>query len=89
MSCKLLDFAFREEGELIPEGVSLTQTSTAWYVRVRDHVWGIRVVMIPKSTEMINEKKVISLLLEQPPQSSPSLDDFLENHNDGYSRGNL
>ena len=84
MSRKLLNFAFRKEGELIPEGVSLTQTPTAWYVRVRDRIWGIRVVMIPKGTEMVDEKKVVSVLLEQPLQNNSSLDDFLENHNDGY-----
>lgn len=84
MSRELLNFAFRKEGELIPEGISLTQTPTTWYVRVRDRIWGIRVVMIPKEIGMVDEKKVVPLLLEQPLRNNPSLDDFLEHHNDGY-----
>ena len=81
---KLLEFSFRKEGEVIPEGISLTQSRTYWYVRVRDLMWGIRTVRIPKGVGMIAETEIVSFFKEKPinQEYEAQMQDFLENHND-------
>lgn len=50
----------RLEGQLVPEGVSLTLTYSAWYVRIRhgDSIARIRIPHADKKNYTLEEKRV-------------------------------